>query len=53
MEGYEMVSTDEKEEPFVLEKDECWVVADNENVKQKVYRIPPLAFQLFGSFYYF
>lgn len=35
IEGYEIVSTDEKEEPFVLEKDECWVVADNENIKPK------------------
>lgn len=37
IEGYEMVSTDEKDEPFVLEKDQCWVLADNENVKPKVY----------------
>lgn len=37
VEGYEMVSTDEKDEPFVLEKDQCWVLADNENVKPKVY----------------
>ncbi|CAN4093250.1 unnamed protein product [Withania somnifera] len=35
VEGYEMVSTDEKDEPFVLEKDQCWVLADNENVKPK------------------
>ncbi|KAA8550747.1 hypothetical protein F0562_002431 [Nyssa sinensis] len=35
IEGYEMVSTDEKDEPFVLEKDECWVLADNENLKPK------------------
>ncbi|XP_059298018.1 mitochondrial ATP-independent inner membrane protease subunit 2-like isoform X1 [Lycium barbarum] len=35
IEGYEMVSTDEKDEPFVLEKDQCWVLADNENVKPK------------------
>ncbi|XP_062149595.1 mitochondrial ATP-independent inner membrane protease subunit 2-like isoform X2 [Alnus glutinosa] len=34
-EGYEMVSKDEKDEPFVLEKDECWVLADNENIKPK------------------
>ncbi|XP_044492335.1 uncharacterized protein LOC123216046 [Mangifera indica] len=33
IEGYEMVSTDEKDEPFVLEKDQCWVLADNENIK--------------------
>lgn len=37
-EGYEMVSKDEKDEPFVLEKDECWVLADNENTKPKVDR---------------
>lgn len=35
IEGYEMVSTDEKEEPFVLEKDQCWVLSDNENLKGK------------------
>lgn len=37
VEGYEMVSTDEKDEPFVLVKDQCWVLADNENVKPKVF----------------
>lgn len=36
IEGYEMASTDEKDEPFVLNKDECWVLADNENLKPKV-----------------
>ncbi|GFZ17702.1 peptidase S24/S26A/S26B/S26C family protein [Actinidia rufa] len=35
IEGYEMVTTDEKEEPFVLDKNECWVLADNENLKPK------------------
>lgn len=35
IEGYEMVSKDEKEEPFVLEKDQCWVLADNDNLKPK------------------
>ncbi|KAL5711849.1 hypothetical protein ACHQM5_014081 [Ranunculus cassubicifolius] len=35
IEGYEMASTDEKEEPFVLEKDECWVLSDNEALKAK------------------
>ncbi|XP_019161434.1 PREDICTED: uncharacterized protein LOC109158067 [Ipomoea nil] len=35
IEGYEMASTDEKDEPFVLEEDQCWVVADNENIKPK------------------
>ncbi|KAJ4726891.1 Peptidase S24/S26A/S26B/S26C family protein [Melia azedarach] len=34
-EGYEMVSRDEKDEPFVLEKDECWVLVDNESLKPK------------------
>ncbi|XP_038692461.1 uncharacterized protein LOC119990559 isoform X2 [Tripterygium wilfordii] len=35
IEGYEMVSTDGKDEPFVLDKDECWVLADTENLKPK------------------
>lgn len=35
-EGYEMVSKDEKEEPFILDKNECWVLADNEALKPKV-----------------
>ena len=39
IQGYEMVSTDEKDEPFVLDKDECWVLADNENMKPKVLNI--------------
>lgn len=39
IEGYEMVSTDEKDEPFVLDKDECWVLADNESLKPKVIAI--------------
>ncbi|WCJ38314.1 Peptidase S24/S26A/S26B/S26C family protein [Euphorbia peplus] len=34
-EGHEIVSTDEKDEPFVLENDQCWVVADNEKLKAK------------------
>ncbi|CAH9051259.1 unnamed protein product [Cuscuta epithymum] len=34
-EGYEMVSTDEKDEPFVIDEDECWVEADNETIKAK------------------
>lgn len=38
IEGYEMVSTNEKEEPFVLEKDQCWLLSDNENLKPKVCR---------------
>lgn len=36
IEGYEMASTDEKDKPFVLDKDECWVLADNETLKPKV-----------------
>lgn len=39
IEGYEMASTDEKDEPFVLEEDQCWVVADNESIKPKVYTL--------------
>ncbi|XP_048232546.1 uncharacterized protein LOC8275979 isoform X2 [Ricinus communis] len=35
VEGYEMVSSDEKDEPFVLENDQCWVLADNEKLKPK------------------
>jgi len=35
LEGYEMVSNDEKDEPFVLEKDQCWVLADNLALKPK------------------
>jgi hypothetical protein len=31
-----MASTDEKDEPFVLEKDQCWVLADNQALKPKV-----------------
>ena len=31
-----MVSTDEKDEAFVLEKDQCWVVTENEKLKAKV-----------------
>lgn len=36
VEGYEMVSKDEKDEPFVLKKDQCWVLADNDTLKPKV-----------------
>ncbi|KAJ8749111.1 hypothetical protein K2173_013718 [Erythroxylum novogranatense] len=35
VEGYEMASTDEKDEPFILEEDQCWVLADNEKLKAK------------------
>jgi len=30
-----MASTDEKEESFVLKKDQCWVVSDNKKLKPK------------------
>ncbi|KMZ57250.1 Peptidase S24/S26A/S26B/S26C family protein [Zostera marina] len=33
IEDYEIVSTDEKDESFVLEKDQCWVVSDNDSFK--------------------
>ncbi|KAI3449779.1 hypothetical protein Pfo_006444 [Paulownia fortunei] len=32
-EGYEMASTDKNDKPFVLEKDQCWVLADNKKLK--------------------
>ncbi|KAG6512497.1 mitochondrial inner membrane protease subunit 1-like [Zingiber officinale] len=35
IEGDEMVSNNEKEEPFTLKKDQCWVLADNESLKAK------------------
>ncbi|KAJ8899337.1 hypothetical protein K2173_018311 [Erythroxylum novogranatense] len=35
VEGCEMLSTDEKDEPFLLEEDQCWVLADNEKLKAK------------------
>ncbi|XP_008810535.2 uncharacterized protein LOC103721924 isoform X1 [Phoenix dactylifera] len=35
IEGYEMVSADEKDMPFILEKDQCWVLSDNESLKPK------------------
>ncbi|VFQ93894.1 unnamed protein product [Cuscuta campestris] len=35
IQGYEMVSNNEKDEPFVLEEDQCWVEADNGNIKPK------------------
>ncbi|CAA0832179.1 Peptidase S24/S26A/S26B/S26C family protein [Striga hermonthica] len=35
IEGYEMASTDEKDEPFLLENDQCWVLADNKDLKPK------------------
>jgi len=39
LEGSEMVSSDEKDEPFVLEKDQCWVVAENQEMKSKVHHL--------------
>ncbi|GAB2298349.1 hypothetical protein Dimus_032417 [Dionaea muscipula] len=33
VEGYEMISNNEKDEPFILEKDQCWVLSDNEVLK--------------------
>lgn len=35
-EGYEMASKDEDEESFVLERDHCWVLAENDTLKPKV-----------------
>ncbi|PKA59233.1 mitochondrial inner membrane protease subunit 1 [Apostasia shenzhenica] len=35
VEGYEMTSKDENDEPFILEKDQCWVLADNDSLKLK------------------
>ncbi|EYU17923.1 hypothetical protein ABFS82_14G205300 [Erythranthe guttata] len=35
VEGYELASTDKDEEPFVLENNQCWVLADNEDLKPK------------------
>ncbi|XP_073106224.1 mitochondrial ATP-independent inner membrane protease subunit 2 isoform X1 [Elaeis guineensis] len=35
IEDYEMISTDEKDAPFILEKDQCWVLSDNESLKPK------------------
>jgi len=34
--GCEMVSTDEKDEPFVLARDQCWRQLDNQSVSPKV-----------------
>ncbi|GER29685.1 peptidase S24/S26A/S26B/S26C family protein [Striga asiatica] len=35
IEGFEMASTDEKDEPFLLENDQCWVLADNKDLNPK------------------
>ncbi|KAK4747328.1 hypothetical protein SAY87_026365 [Trapa incisa] len=37
MEGYEMVSTNEEERPFVLDRDECWVLADDQKLKPRTF----------------
>lgn len=31
--GHEMVSTNEEDEPFVVEDGQCWVLSDNQNLK--------------------
>ncbi|XP_021752652.1 mitochondrial inner membrane protease subunit 1-like [Chenopodium quinoa] len=33
--GHQMVSTDEKDEPFVIRIDHCWVLADNKELKAR------------------
>ncbi|KAL5997351.1 hypothetical protein ACLOJK_008281 [Asimina triloba] len=33
--GYEMISTDPNDTPFVLEGGQCWVLSDNESLKPK------------------
>lgn len=35
LEGYEMVSTNEEDESFVLEDGQCWVLSDNRSLKPK------------------
>ncbi|KAL1539663.1 hypothetical protein AAHA92_24116 [Salvia divinorum] len=35
IEGYEMASKDADDESFVLDKDQCWVLADNDKLKAK------------------
>lgn len=35
LEGYEMVSTKEEDESFVLEDGQCWVLSDNRSLKPK------------------
>ncbi|KAL4190316.1 hypothetical protein AMTRI_Chr07g24100 [Amborella trichopoda] len=32
VEGYQMVSKDKNDKPFVLKKDQCWVLADNKSL---------------------
>lgn len=50
IEGYEMASIDEKDEPFVLERDQCWLLSDNENLKTKVYAPSCLMITSFVSY---
>ncbi|CAL5020129.1 unnamed protein product [Urochloa decumbens] len=38
VEGCEMVSTDEKDEPFILARNHCWVLADNQSLTPKMAR---------------
>ncbi|CAL4967564.1 unnamed protein product [Urochloa decumbens] len=38
VEGCEMVSTDEKDEPFILAHNHCWVLADNQSLTPKMAR---------------
>lgn len=35
-EGYEMGSTNAEDVPFILVKDECWVLADSKKLKPEV-----------------
>lgn len=35
--GQEMASTDKKDEPFVIDFDECWVLSDNKRLKAMVF----------------
>lgn len=51
IEGYEMASKDADDEPFVLEKDQCWVLADNEKLKPKVCTSP--CFKLLSWYIFF
>lgn len=36
IEGHEMVSTNEEEEPLILERDQCRVLADDKKLNPKV-----------------
>ena len=35
--GQEMLSTKEEDETFVIEDGQCWLLADNENLKAEVF----------------